>query len=404
MKILLINRFHYRKGGSEAVYFNTAELLQKAGHKVIFFSFTDDKNVPCEQSDYFVNSSVSRINGMMNYFFNSEVKRKLELLIEKEKPDIAHVHLIWGGVGPAIFSILKKHHIPLIHTAHDYRMICPAYTFNCNGHICEKCAGKHFYKCAIKKCSKGKLIESSLMALEMYERNIFFKPENNFSGIIYVSKFSKDKHLQHRPQLGSVHSMVQYNCSQEPPTELINKFNRNYYLFFGRLSYEKGVDKLIDVFAKLPDLKLKIVGTGPLEAELKEKVASLGITNIEFAGYKSGYELQSIIAIASFVIVPSQWYENNPMTIIESYSLQTPVIGSDLGGIPEIIDNGKTGYIFDHNSNNDLEKMLRISSELSDVQYEEISRNARTFYDSNFSQNGYAEKLVEFYNSVIKQS
>lgn len=404
MKILLINRFHYRKGGSEAVYFNTAELLQKAGHKVIFFSFTDNKNVPCEQSDYFVNSSVSRIKGMMNYFFNSEVKQKLELLIEKEKPDIAHVHLIWGGVSPAIFSILKKHHIPLIHTAHDYRMICPAYTFNCNGHICEECAGKHFYKCAIKKCSKGKLIESSLMALEMYERNIFFKPENNFSGIIYVSKFSKDKHLLYRPQLGRVHSMVQYNCSQEPPAKLLNKFNRSYYLFFGRLSYEKGVDKLIDVFAKLPNLKLKIVGTGPLETGLKEKVNSLNIKNIEFAGYKCGYELQSIIANASFVIVPSQWYENNPMTIIESYSLQTPVIGADLGGIPEIIDNGKTGYIFDHNSNDDLVKLLCISSDLNDVQYKEMSRNARTFYDSNFSQNGYAEKLVEFYNSVIKQS
>ena len=122
MKILLINNFHYRKGGSETVYFNTAEILQKRGHEVIFFSRE-----------------------------NKEARHNIEKLILQEKPDIAHVHLFWGGISPSIFGILRKYKIPLVHTAHDYRMVCPAYVFNSNGRICEECQGVHFYKCALKE-------------------------------------------------------------------------------------------------------------------------------------------------------------------------------------------------------------------------------------------------------------
>ncbi|MGM9799877.1 MAG: glycosyltransferase family 4 protein [Muribaculaceae bacterium] len=404
MKILLINRFHYRKGGSEAVYFNTAELLRRAGHEVVFFSFVDEKNEDCEQAVFFVNGMerVSRLKGIRNYFYNSEARRNLELLIERERPDVAHVHLLWGGMSPSIFGVLKRHGIPLVHTAHDYRMVCPAYTFNCNGRICEECHGSSFYKCALKKCSKGNALESVMMAMEMYWRNAFFSPENNLAGIIYVSDFSRNKHLQYRRTLGNVLSMVLYNCTQEPDVDLTGHFRRDYFLFFGRLSYEKGVDRLIDVFERMPERKLKIVGTGPIEDGLKDEVASRGLKNIEFIGYKAGRELKELVANASFVIVPSQCYENNPMTVIEAYSLQTPVIGSDLGGIPEIIDNGKTGFVFSHDDMNGLVKVIEDAAGLSDAEYRKMSLNARRFFDEHFSENGYAEKLVEFYKSVMK--
>ncbi|MGM9842607.1 MAG: glycosyltransferase family 4 protein, partial [Muribaculaceae bacterium] len=197
-------------------------------------------------------------------------------------------------------------------------------------------------------------------------------------------------------------SIVLYNCTQEPDVDLTGCFRRDYFLFFGRLSYEKGVDRLIDVFERMPERKLKIVGTGPIEDALKDAVASRGINNIEFLGYKAGRELKELVANASFVIVPSQWYENNPMTVIEAYSLQTPVIGSDLGGIPEIIDNGKTGFVFSHDDMNGLVKVIEDAAGLSDAEYRKMSLNARSFFDEHFSESGYAEKLVEFYKSVMK--
>ncbi|RJR10592.1 hypothetical protein C4588_03060 [Candidatus Parcubacteria bacterium] len=192
MKILQINNFHFRRGGSEAVYFNTAELLRRKGHEVIFFSSQNAENVPCAQSKYFVSNinDIPRWKGLQNYFYNREAKVKLRKLIADEKPDIAHVHLFWGNISPSIFSVLKKHNIPLIHTAHDYRIVCPAYTFtDINGNVCEKCKGKHFFYCAVRRCSKGKFLESLIMASEMYFRNAFFPPGCPPSTLIYIVKY-----------------------------------------------------------------------------------------------------------------------------------------------------------------------------------------------------------------------
>ncbi len=403
MKVLLINNFHYRKGGSEAVYFNTADVLRKAGHKVVFFSHRDERNLPCKQSEYFIQNSesVSRFKGMIDYFYNAEAKRRLEKLIINERPDIAHVHLFWGGISPSIFGVLKRHRIPLIHTAHDYRMVCPAYTFNSKGDICEECAGRHFYKCVVKRCSKGRLIESILMSIEMYERNLLFDPAKHLSGIIYVSEFSRKKHLQYAPRLARVPSCVLHNYTDDPPQSLLDRFERKYYLFFGRLSYEKGVDKLIDTFLELPEIPLKIVGSGPLEAELKRIVATRNARNIEFTGYKTGIELQSIVSDAAFVIVPSRWYENNPMTIIEAYSLQTPVIGANLGGIPEIVKEGRTGFLFDPSASTELLRNVKRSMELSDDAYRRMALECHRFHKMHFSEESYLLRLERFYNQIL---
>lgn len=401
MKILLINNFHYRKGGSETVYFNTAEVLRKAGHEVIFFSREENKNLPCEQSEYFipVNRSVSKLRGAVNYFYNREAKKQLEKLIEKEHPDLAHVHLFWGGISPSIFGVLRKYRIPLIHTAHDYRMVCPAYTFNCLGHICEACKGKFFYRCALKRCSKGSRIQSVIMAVEMYFRNRFFNPIENIAGFIFVSEFSKNKHVQYMPLFEKAKTTVLYNYTVADSDYHVNS-DRKYFLFFGRLSPEKGVAFLIDVFAKHPDWHLKIVGTGPLETELKAKIVRLSLRNVEMVGYKTGAELKSLINAASFVVVPSEWYENNPLTIIESYSLHTPVIGAGLGGIPEIIEDGSTGYVYRASDGADLERVLRQTVRMSESDYVRMAENAYRFYERNFSEEAYCEKLIGFYNEI----
>ncbi len=401
MKILLINNFHYPKGGSETVYFNTARLLEDAGHEVCYFSVNRDENIATPYNKYFIADSAKmpRIRGLLKYFYNGEAVSKLEQLILAEKPDIAHAHLMWGCTAPAIFKVLQKYHIPLVHTVHDYRMVCPAYTFTSGGKICEDCQGKHFYKCALKRCSKGSLLMSTVMSVEMYYRNIFFNPAKNIDGLIYVSHFAKGIHEKYAPEFKNVASMVLYNCTQKHTCEEKNR--GDYFLYFGRLSHEKGVELIIDAFKELPDVKLKIVGTGPIESTLKQKAAEY--VNIEFLGFKYGEELHNLIRNAQFVVVPSQWYENNPMTIVEAYSFGTPVIGSDLGGIPEIIDTVKTGIIFEHDNKESLIKAIRTANGMSNLDYVEMSKATNDFYETNFSEKRYIEKLVIFYNQILRK-
>lgn len=404
MKILKINNFHYRRGGSEAVYFNTAELLKKYGHEVIFFSSKMPENLPCEQSKYFVSNinDIPRWKGLQNYFYNREAKAKLEALILAEKPDIAHAHLFWGNISPSIFSVLKKHKIPLIHTAHDYRMVCPAYTFtDSSGNVCEKCRGKNFYWCAVKRCSKGHLLESLIMTSEMYFRNSFFSPVNNLDGVIYVSNFSKQKHLQYKPSFSKVPDMALYNFVSEKNSDFLAQNKRSYFLYFGRLSHEKGVRTLIEAFRRMPDLQLKIVGIGPEEQELIDYVRNNKITNIEFMGFKTGDDLKKLVSAASFVIVPSEWYENNPMTVIEAYSMGVPVIGAKIGGIPEILPDGKTGFLFTPKDAADLKNVVARASQLNANEYKAMSDNALQFADDNFGERLYYQKLIDFYGKVI---
>lgn len=404
MKVLLINNCHWRRGGSEAVYFGTGDLLRNAGHEVIYFSIEDEKNVHTGQKEYFINSSQS-IGKIRDFFNNPIAARKLEEVLIKEKPDIAHAHLFWGGISPSIISVLHKHGVPLVHTAHDYRMVCPAYLLtDGKGNFCERCKGGKFYQCAIHRCSKGNAVESILMTLEMYYRNKKWHPAKIIDGFIFVSNFSRQKHVNFDKQLREVNSIVLYNC---PGEQLSESFNKNidtynsYYLFYGRLSEEKGVQTLIHAFEKFPNLKLKIVGTGPLEYTLKRYCADNIIDNVEFCGYKSGKELFEIVENAKYVCVPSECYENNPMTIVEAYSLRTPVIGASIGGIPEVVNDAKTGYIFESANVESLAYALSLAHNLRKEDYNCQKEFAYQFANQHFNKDLYVERLVSFYKEII---
>jgi glycosyltransferase involved in cell wall biosynthesis len=404
MKIIQINNFHYRKGGSEAVYFNTAELLKKNGHEVIFFSSNHDENLPCEQSKYFVSdiNAIPRWKGLQNYFYNREAKDKLEKLIKAEKPDLAHAHLFWGNISPSIFSVLRKHGIPLIHTAHDYRMVCPAYTFtDTSGNVCETCRGKHFFWCAVKRCSKGNPLESLIMAAEMYYRNAFFSPVKNLDGVIYVSNFAKQKHLQYKTGFSRVPDLVLYNFAAKSNRISLAQNKRKHFLYFGRLSREKGLNTLIEAFRQMPDLPLIVAGTGPEEKNLLDYVRINKIKNIEFVGFKTGDLLKQLVSEASFVIVPSECYENNPMTVIEAYSMGVPVIGANIGGIPEILPDGKTGFVFAPKDVLDLKNVVKRANELYALEYKAMSNNALQFAEDNLDERLYYKKLIDYYEKII---
>ena len=407
MKILQINAYHYIQGGSEKVMFNTAELLKEYGHEVIFFSLKWNKNIDSEYSDYFAHSKESRtgvlrpLKNAVSYFYHFEAARKLELLIKKEKPDVAQIHLIWGQHSSSILRVLKRMNVPAILTIHDYRLVCPNYTFrNGKGEVCEKCQGKHYWECILNKCCKGSYPMSVMMAAEMYFRNHVIHSPKYINGLIYVSNFSKSKHEQHMPSLKNIKNTILYNFSDKIYESVNEPSSEHYFLYFGRLSYEKGVKTLINSFIHQKEYVLKIVGEGPEGTVLREEVAKAGAKNIQFLGYKNGEELRSIVRNAYFVIVPSECYENNPMTIIEAYSASTPVIGSRLGGIPEIMEDRKTGFLFSSGNEEELTDIINHTSDLNIEEYQEMRRNAWHFALEHFNRELYYQELIGFYKKT----
>lgn len=398
MKILLINNFHYRKGGSEAVYFNTARLLRENGHEVVCFSQKDALNERCPEEGFFFEGKGGKLSSAVKYFYNRDAAVQLENLLNTFTPDIAHIHLMWGCSASAVLQVLRKHHIPIVHTAHDYRMVCPAYVFKTtDGSICERCHNCNYWPCLMNKCSKGSFVQSAVMVAEMYARHLFYDPVRMIDGFIFVSAFSESKHIQHDPRFADVRRIVLYNSTDRKTVGHVA--DRNGYVYFGRLSKEKGLFTLIEAFRQRPGLKLRIIGSGPLEEELRKSLPA----NVSLCGYMTGDALYSSIASAKFAIIPSECYENNPMTIIEAYSLSVPVIGSNIGGIPEIVADGVTGFLFNPFDVDSMVEAIDRAESLSDDDIASFSANAFDFYLKNFDGEACYQHLVNFYKSVVKK-
>jgi glycosyltransferase involved in cell wall biosynthesis len=245
---------------------------------------------------------------------------------------------------------------------------------------------------------------SGLMSMEMYYRNAFINPRKYIDGFMFVSNFSKNKHFEHEPRFRDCRCVTMYNFQDASVLanvdDTIDTYD-SYYLFYGRLSEEKGIKTLIQTMKQLPNLKLKIVGTGPLEDELKQFCVENKLGDVEFLGFKSGDELFDLVRRAKFTCVTSECWENNPMTIIESYTLRTPVIGAAIGGITEIIKDGETGYSFESGSVEDLSRAIGEAEALSQNEYNTMKSNAMQFATDNFGKESYYTKLMELYKSVI---
>jgi glycosyltransferase involved in cell wall biosynthesis len=411
MRVLLINNCHFRRGGADVVYLNTGELLRKNGHEVSYFSTKSAQNEPTDFSKYFIEDFDALKLGFIKQTINTprklysqEAKRNLNKLIENERPDIAHIHLYKGGLTASILPVLKRNHIPTVITLHDFSLLCPRNIFlDGNDNICEKCLTSHPFNCVINRCNRKNIFYSIISFVEFEINNKFFRPELYFNKIISVCKFNYEKHqikLNIRERL-----VLLYNFSKELDNNFPDHIKGEYFLFYGRLSKEKGILTLIDAWQRLGSrFKLKIAGKGDLLNEVARKIESHNEGNIELLGFKSGTELHNLIKHSSFIIVPSECYENNPMTIIEGYSLGKPVIATNVGGIPEIISEGETGFLFELKNIDDLVAKVKHVNDLSDREYEIISKNARQFAEKSFSSDNHYIKLKEIYSEVIEKN
>ncbi|MDO9254599.1 MAG: glycosyltransferase [Bacteroidales bacterium] len=404
MKILMINNYHFRKGGADAVYFNTAELLKQNGHDVYYFSAKSPDTIPCETEKYFANghnfrklSIGKKISSIPSFIYNRDAYDKLLILLDEIKPDLVHIHLFMGGLTSSILTAIQKKNIPVVHSVHDYRLICPAYLFmDGKNMVCEKCIDKFYLRCTFKKCSENKLGQSAILSMDAYFRKYVIKPVILIDRFIFVSRFIKKKHIEFDPSYNIKGDML-YNFKPDLKSIVPTTVKGKYFLYLGRISREKGVHTLFESALKA-GISLKIVGTGPIAEQLMDRHSE----NVEFLGYKSGDELWSLVRLASFIVVPSEWYENNPLTIIEAYSFGKPVIGSRIGGIPEIIEENKTGYLFNPGNESELEAVLKRADSLPDEEYQVMSMNARALAEKLFNPETHYNELIRIYNDVIQ--
>ena len=406
MKIIQINNIHFRRGGADIVYLNTGKLLEYHKHEVFYFSQENEKNENTssnyyfvEETNYFDKTFLSKIYSIPRFFYSNESKSKLSSLINDIQPDLAHIHLYKGVLTPSILQVLKNNHVPVIITLHDYGLLCP-HNLMLDGkmNICTRCINGSALNCITHKCNRNNLMLSTISSLEFIFHKTFFPFENYFDKIIAVSKFGQSIHQKSKSLFNKIVHL--YNFYPDLNQTEINTKKGDYILYFGRLSSEKGVETLFTAWLKEErKLKLKIVGTGELFEELNEK--SIGRSNIEMLGFKSGDELNILIREASFIIVPSEWYENNPLTIIEAYANGKPVIGSNVGGIPEIINDGDTGFLFDMGSVNDLSDKITKAESIDELEYYRLSINARKFADKHFSEESHYHSLLSIYKELI---
>jgi len=401
MKVLLINKFHYLKGGAERVYFNTKEVLESRGHQVVCFSMKDEKNLPCDQEIYFVDTVNFENNKhwfkkAMRFIYYKKSAQNLEQLIKQEKPDIAHLHNVSHHLTYSILKPLLKHNIPIVQTLHDYQLLSPNYHLFCRGKICENTKNGNYYKCIFHRCVKNSFFKSILGAFELYFYK-YLRVEDKINLFISPSKFLKEKFQE-----------FGFNSKIEVIPNFLNTQNYkpkyeagDYILFAGRLSPEKGLLNLLKAIKQLPDINLKIVGDGPLKEELQTYTELENINNVEFTGHQNGQQFQDTIRNSKFVVVPSIWYENYPMTVIEAEAFGKPVLASNIGGLNEQIISRYNGLHFKYHSVPDLTD--KITQLYNSTDLENYGRNARAEVEKTNSEDQYYQKIISAYNKLINK-
>lgn len=403
MKILLVNKFHYLKGGSEKYYFDLAKLLQEHGHEVAFFTMKDEKNIKTDCKEYFVENSDMNSKNPLKAFdiiYSRKNKKVMEKALDEFKPDIVHLNNFQRQLSASIIKPIKKRNIPIVFTAHDLQAICPAIVMLDNEkNICEKCLRGKYVNCIKGKCVKNSGLKSILGAVEgkyyrwkkIYSRKI--------DKIIAPSEFYKLKLIQDgitENKIEALHNFINiedYNVTIE---------DEGYALYYGRIIKEKGVLNLIKAFKNIKNSKLYIAGDGPDIEKVKKYIHENNMEDtVKLLGYLNSSQVKEYVRKARFIVVPSIWYENCPYSVLETLAMGKPIIGSNLGGIPELVKENETGLIYKYNSVKELEEKMNdlLNNKEKAVQF---GKNAKEIAKKIFSKDEYYDKIIKIYKGVIK--
>jgi glycosyltransferase involved in cell wall biosynthesis len=408
MKILMINSFNYLRGGAERCFLDLSDLLRANGHEVIPFCMDHPQNLPSEYSDYFVPyadfpTELARpglrpkLGVAERVLYSREARRQIERLIADTQPDLAHVHGFIHEMSTSILPALKAAGVPVVQTLHDYKIVCPNTTFVSDESICESCLGHRYYNIVTKRCKRGSLMASVLAGAEMYFHEWLGLYEPNVDLFISPSQFLADKVREHgvRTPVVTIPNFI------NPDAFRPNYDKDDYFIYVGRLVRVKGVFTLFEAMRQLPPTTtLYLAGSGEVEAELKALAETHNLPNIHFLGHLNTADLTALMQKAAFTVVPSEWYENYSMTVIESLASGTPVVGAAIGGIPEQVRDGWNGRLFP--SGDAAALAAQIQSMLADpAEAMAMGRRGRELIDTVNSPAYHYELTLAAYEAVL---
>lgn len=403
--LLAINNYHYRRGGADAIFLDQMEMFARSGWNAVPFSMQHPDNLPSEWSPYFVpeiefgrqGSLMTKIGHGLEIIYSRKARQSLAALIDQVRPDVAHAHNVYHHISPAIFPLLKKKGIPTVMTVHDLKLACPSYKMLAPDGVCERCKGGRIYNVLLHRCMKGSIALSGLVMVETAVHRALRLYRDHIDKLVVPSRFYGQKLIEWGwpdDKLVYIPNFVDHAISEQ-------RFaveEGDYFLFAGRLAPEKGVDTLIRAAARSGQ-RLRVAGTGPEEAELRT-LAQKENADVEFLGYLSGQALHETVAGAKALVLPSEWYENAPVSILEAYALGRPVIGTDIGGIPELIKPGETGLIAAPGDPDDLAGALNAMNQFSASERKEMGERGRAWVNQEFSRGAFFERTLDLYRGL----
>jgi glycosyltransferase involved in cell wall biosynthesis len=401
VRILHVNKFLYRRGGAEAYMEDVAELQVAAGHRVAFFGMAHPSNTHLEYAAHFPTEIemeppppdvAGRLRGVGRMLWSTSAGRGMDAVLDDFRPDVVHLHNIYHQLSPSVLRPVARRRVAAVMTLHDYKLACPSYQFLDHGRICEACLGGHFHHAVARRCKDGSLGSSAVLAGELFLHTVT-RAYSPVRLLICPSRFMAGKmaearvypaRLRHLPHFIDTRGMAVKGTPGGPA------------LVAGRLSPEKGVDIAIRAIGRLPGARLDVAGTGAEEDRLRRLADSVAPGRVRFLGLVPKSGVHDLMLGASVVAVPSRWYENQPMVVLEALARGVPVVGSDLGGLPELVQPGLTGELVPPGDPGALAAALEPFLSTPDHGWA-MRERARERIGSEFSPERHLERLTELY-------
>jgi glycosyltransferase involved in cell wall biosynthesis len=403
MRILVVNKFFWPKGGSERVMFDLIDGYRAAGHEVVPFAMRSERNVGSPHERHFVPevdygrlSALGAVRAGLRAVWSGEARKRIVGLVREVRPHVAHLHNFHHQLSPSIVDGLATESVPAVHTLHDYQVICPNYLLYTEGAPCERCRGGRFHEAVRHRCVRGSRAASAVAAADLAFHRWRGTLEKGIAAFVSPSRFLRDKLVEFGVSPDRVR--VVPNGLDPGDIEPADAPGRGF-LYAGRLAREKGVGTLVDAVGRAEGLRLTVAGTGPEEKALRRRAEEIAPERIRFVGHLGRDELLATVRAARAVVMPSEWYENAPMSALEALASGVPVVATRLGGLPEMVRDGETGLLVAPGDPDGLGAALRRLEDDSGLAAQ-LGRRGREVVETEYTRSEQVATMLDLLSEV----